>query len=283
MDEEKFLACGLCRLFGPLLLYFRTLQPKISKPASRPTSHPAERWEVLPLDPQSMHPQQPQVGEKDSSAHIYPRASSCGSGDYQDPIDLYVIRPNNVPKPPVVLYLYSFPTESDRFRDDLLCENLTRNGLAAVGFVSALTGQRYHDRPMKEWFVSELPEALGTSVHDVQMVLNYLETRGDLDMSRVGIFGQGSGGTIAILSAGVDSRIKAVDALDPWGDWPVWLAQSPRVPESERPKYLTSEFLYQSCARRPSQMAAATQEQIAAGGRNTLHSHSSRRGSKGAL
>jgi hypothetical protein len=59
----------------------------------------------------------------------------------------------------------------------------------------------------------------------------------------VGIFGQGSGATIAILSAAVDPRLKAVDAVDPWGDWPDWLAGSPLVPNSERPHYLTPAFL----------------------------------------
>jgi acetyl esterase/lipase len=73
---------------------------------------------------------------------------------------------------------------------------------------------------MNKWFVSELQEALATSTHDVQMVLNYLAKRGDLDMSRIGMFGQGSGGAIAILSAAADSRIVALDVLDPWGDWP---------------------------------------------------------------
>jgi acetyl esterase/lipase len=80
-------------------------------------------------------------------------------------------------------------------------------------------------------------------VHDVQVILDYLEARGDFDMTHVGMFGEGSGGTIAILSAAVDRRIKAVDALDPWGDWPDWLAKSPEVPENERSAYTTPEFL----------------------------------------
>ena len=96
---------------------------------------------------------------------------------------------------------------------------------------------------MKEWFVSELQESLVTSVHDMQMTLDYLDTRGDLDMNRVGMFGQRSGGTIAILSASVDPRIKAVDLIDPWADWPDWLAKSPLIPEGERPTYLTPAFL----------------------------------------
>jgi len=159
-----------------------------------------------------------------------------------DPIDLWVIRPVGVAKPPVVLFLYSYPSETDRFRDDRYCERVTKNGYAAVGFVSALTGHRYQNRPMKEWFVSELQESVVTSVHDVQMIINYLATRGDFDMNQVGMFGQGSGGTIAILAAAVDPRIKAVDALNPWADWPDWMAKSALIPENERPNYVKPEF-----------------------------------------
>jgi cephalosporin-C deacetylase-like acetyl esterase len=112
-----------------------------------------------------------------------------------------------------------------------------------VGFVSALTGHRYHDRPMKEWFVSELQEALVTSVHDVQMILDFLSTRDDLDLSKVGMFGGGSGGTIAILAAAADPRIKAIDLLDPWGDWPDWMASSSMIPADERRNYVKPEFL----------------------------------------
>ena len=86
---------------------------------------------------------------------------------------------------------------------------------------------------MKEWFVSEMPVSLTESVHDLQMVLKYLSERGDLDLDRVGIFSTGSGATIALLSSTVDSRIRAIDALQPWGDWPVWLAKSSLVPEAE--------------------------------------------------
>lgn len=160
-----------------------------------------------------------------------------------DPIHLYIIKPRGIVKPPVAIYLYSYPSEGDRFRDDEYCKRLVFNGYAAVGFVSALTGQRYHDRPMKEWFVSEMPVALTESVHDVQMVLQYLSRRGDLDLDRIGVFGTGSGATIALLTSTVDPRIKAIDALQPWGDWPMWLAKSSLIPESERPNYLKPTFL----------------------------------------
>jgi hypothetical protein len=148
-----------------------------------------------------------------------------------------------VKKPPVILYLNSFPSTNDRYYDPDYCKFVTKNGFAAVGFVSALTGDRYHDRPMKQWFVSELQESLATSVHDVQLLLNYLGQRGDLDMTRVGMVGDGSGASIAIMAAAVDLRIQVLDLVNPWGDWPDWLAKSSVVPEDERTNYLKPEFL----------------------------------------
>lgn len=160
-----------------------------------------------------------------------------------DPIDLYVIRPAGVTKPAVILYLYGYPSDTAIFKDERFQKMATADGFAAVGFVSALTGHRYHDRPMQEWFVSELQECLARTAHDIQLVLNYLESRGDLDMDRVGLFAQLSGASIGILASSADPRIKVLDALDPWGDWPGWMAASPFVPEGERADYVKPEFL----------------------------------------
>jgi hypothetical protein len=161
-----------------------------------------------------------------------------------DPIDLFIMKPAGVKKPPVILYLYSYPFDNDRYRKDDFRRFLTKSGFAAVGFVSALTGERYRSgRPMKQWFVSELRESLATSAHDVQMLLDYLETRGDFDMDHVGMFGEGSGASIAILAAASDPRIKTLDLLNPWCDWPDWMAKSTLVPENERPGLLKPEFL----------------------------------------
>jgi hypothetical protein len=159
-----------------------------------------------------------------------------------DPIDFYIILPRNVKKPPVILYLYGFPSDTDRFKDDGYCTRVVRNGAAAIGFVSALTGQRYNFRPFSHWFVSELPESLAATVHDVQMILNQLKTRQDLDLTRIGMFGQGSGGAIAILAAAADTRIQVLDLLDPWGDWPDWFAKSDAFPEDQRATYLKPDF-----------------------------------------
>jgi hypothetical protein len=162
-----------------------------------------------------------------------------------------VMKPKGVKNPPVILHLYGYPADTDPYKNEIFQTALIKDGFAAVGFVSALTGHRYHDRPMKEWFISELQECLATSAHDVQMILNYLASRGDLDMSRVGMFGQGSGASIAILTSAVDPRIKVLDVLDPWGDWPAWMVTSPFVPEDERAAYVKPEFLMKAAALEP--------------------------------
>jgi len=201
-----------------------------------------ERFSSLSLKVSNLHPDPPILGGK-AETRKFVRELLRVQWRPNDPIDLYVIRPAGAKKPPVVLYLYGFPSDTDRFKDDRYCERVIRGGAAAVGFVSAFTGQRNEHRPPKSWFVSELPEAVASTVHDVQMILNYLESRGDLDMSKVGMLGQGSGGAIAILAAAADARLKAIDLLDPWGDWPDWLATVSIVPSEERASYLKPDFL----------------------------------------
>ena len=223
----------------------RAQQTSSTKPGS-PSKLPLgniEDWSSLSLEHSELVAERPLLGERDQNDPQFVRELWQLKWRQGDPIDLYVIRPKGIAKPPAILYLYSYPSESDVFRNDAYCERITSGGFAAIGFVSALTGHRYVNRPMKEWFVSELQEALASSVHDVQLILNYLATRGDLDMERIGMFGVGSGGTITILSAAVDLRLKAIDVIDPWGDWPNWMAESSIIPEVERPNCVKPEFL----------------------------------------
>jgi hypothetical protein len=216
-----------------------------------------EDWSSIGLEKSGLIPDEVVRGEKyDLPGNNFVRELYQVAWRPSDPIDLYVVRPKGVEKPPVIIYLYSFPQDTDRFRNDHWCGMTTNGGYAAVGFVSALTGHRAEHRPPKEWFVSELQESLATSTHDVQMVLNYLATRGDLDMDRVGMFGQGSGGAIGILAAAADPRIKTLDVLTPWGDWPSWLAKSKFIPEDQRAKYVTPEFLARVAALDPVQWVA---------------------------
>jgi hypothetical protein len=205
-----------------------------------------ENWDSPILEGSHFTPQVPILGERDDvKERNFIREKFMLQWRPYDPLDLFVVMPRGVTKPPVILYLYSYPSGIDRFSDTKWCETVTEGGYAAVGFVSALTEPRIGHHAIKEWFVSELQETLSTSAHDIPMILDYLASRGDLDMDHVGMFGQGSGGSIAILASAAETRLKAIDVLAPWGDWPNWLAKSAVIPPAYRPDYLTPEFLAQ--------------------------------------
>jgi cephalosporin-C deacetylase-like acetyl esterase len=202
-----------------------------------------EDWSSLAIGTSKLEPEKPMVGSTEEEA-TFTRTLVQLQWRPGDPLDLWILLPKGVTKPPVVLYLYGYDQDTGRFKNDRWAARATTGGVAAVGFVSALTGHRFHDRPMKQWFVSELQESVGSTVHDVKFILDYLAQRGDVDMNRVGMFGEGSGGTIAILAAAADPRIKAVDTLEPWGDWPEFLAKSAVVAhDPDQADYVKPDFL----------------------------------------
>lgn len=214
--------------------------------AAAAVPRPDENFQSLPVDRNNLKLEVNIVGEIDDKPavpFVRERLHLMWRGG--DPIDVYIIRPRGVEKPPVVIYLYSYPQDTDRFKQDSWCGAVTSDGFAAVGFVSALTGHRLEMRAPKESFFNQLPEALGATTHDVQLLIDFLETRKDLDTSRLGMFGQGSGGSIAILASAVDPRIKSIDLLTPWGDWPLFIQKSAFIPSEDRLLINTPEFLAQ--------------------------------------
>jgi len=222
----------------------------IADPADQRFQGVTEIWTTPTLTGSNLRPMRPVAFVDDSHAGYTVELIQV-QWRWGDPIDLYVIKPKGIKNPPVIVNLYGYPEDTDPYKNEIFQNALVKDGFAAVGFVSALTGQRYHDRPMKEWFLSELQESLATSAHDVPMVIDYLSARGDLDMTRVGMFGQGTGASIAILASAADPRIKVLDILDPWGDWPTWMATSPFVPEEERADCVKAEFLKKAAVLEP--------------------------------
>jgi hypothetical protein len=216
---------------------------KSSSSVMKQSLPPREDWAKLPVDRAVLKPLANGVPLGKTEFPSYTRELVRFEWRHGDFVDIYVVKPRSVEKPRVVLYLYSFPADTDRFMDDGWCQRATREGMAAVGFVSAMTGVRFRNRPMKEWFISELQESMGSTAHDVQLIIDYLAARQDLSADQVAIFGQGSGASIAILAAAADPRIRVLDLLNPWGDWPDWLKTSPVVPDEERAQYLTPGFL----------------------------------------
>lgn len=216
------------------------LDPKTMRPLYETIQ---EDWSSLQIGVSKLEPLPPIVGEvveQDRFTRVTVRLQWRPG----DPIDLWIILPKGVKNPPAVLYLYGPGTNnSTRFRDPRWSARVTSGGVAAVGFEIALTGGRFRDRPMRQTMLTELQEALGSTVHDVKFILDYMDKSGQFDMNHIGMFGDAVGGAVAILAAAADPRIKAVDTLEPWGDWPDFLAKSPVIKEGEHANYLTPEFL----------------------------------------
>jgi hypothetical protein len=215
--------------------------------ADAPTSitlrHTVEDWSVLTLDKSELTMKAPNLGEVDQEK-TYTRERWQVQWRDMDPIDLYIVKPKGVEKPPVIFYLYSFEVASKRpFINDGWCQRVTADGFAAVGFVPALSEDRFQMRPMKQWYLSELQEALAETTHDVQMILNYLQQRQEFDLSRVGVFGTGSGASVGILAAVADSRIQVLDLVNPWGDWPIFVSTTQLLSPVDRKDYVTQDFL----------------------------------------
>ena len=203
-----------------------------------------EDFSSLSLKGSAFFPLPPVLGQRDEDPKLsFVRERWQMMWRPADSIDLYVCKPKGAAaKLPVILYLYTYPSDTDRFKRDDWCMAMTSEGFAAVGFLSAYTGARLDMRPPNATFFTDFQESLASTVHDVQMILDYLATRGDLDMERVVMYGQGSGGTIAILASSVDKRIQALDVLTPWGDWPNFFAQTRYVAADKRSKFLAPEF-----------------------------------------
>ena len=55
-------------------------------------------------------------------------------------------------------------------------------------------------------------------VEDTSSALQYLQTRPDVESSKIGVFGHSFGAAVAVYAAGVDSRIAACISSGGWGD-----------------------------------------------------------------
>lgn len=243
-----FLFATVAFFAAPYVL--RSQQPDVKSNASNAPvvesgdNEYTEDFTKLSLQGSRFFPLDPALGQRDDDPKLsFTRERWQLFWRPADAIDFYLCKPKGVSKPPVVLYLYSSPGTTERFKSDDWCTSTTADGVAAAGFVSAYTGHRLENRNPKITFFSEFQESLVASVHDVQLILNYLASRGDLDMTRVGMFGQGSGGAIAILASATDSRIKALDLLTPWGDWPQFFAKTRMLTPDARQNYTKPEFL----------------------------------------
>ena len=106
--------------------------PPIADPADTRFSGVKEDWTSPALNTSSLRPTQPLV----AYINDYPGYTVellQVQWRVGDPLDLYVMKPKGVQKPPVILYLYGYPEGTDRFKDEGFQNAVTKDGFAAVG------------------------------------------------------------------------------------------------------------------------------------------------------
>src|SRR3984957_12382465 len=108
---------------------------KIPSPVDPRFNEVHEDWTSPALTNNRLLPVQPLLGSIDDKPGYTVELLQV-QWRLNDPLDLYVMKPKGVKKPPVILYLYGYPSTTDIFRNDAYEDLVTKNGFAAVGFVS---------------------------------------------------------------------------------------------------------------------------------------------------
>ena len=139
-----------------------------------------------------------------------------------EPVPAYFVRPRQAPgRLPVVLYHHAHGGDYALGKDELL---LGRRELQAPPYAQALTAQGYAVLALDAWAFgerrgrseSELFKQLlwqgqvlwGVMVYDSLRALDYLATRGDVDLDRLATLGLSMGSTMAWWLAALDERVR---------------------------------------------------------------------------
>src|SRR5215475_740821 len=131
-----------------------TKQQLVPPPPPVATKPFQEDWSTPQVDRSIYAKDAPQLAERDQIPGTgFTRERYFVNWRPADPFDLYVILPKGVMKPPVILALYSYPDDTENYKNNAWCEAAVSKGYAVVGFVAAITGHRNRFRMTKEWFV----------------------------------------------------------------------------------------------------------------------------------
>lgn len=157
------------------------------------------------------------------SSWLQVEATAAG---HVEKVPMEITRPSTPGPHPVVILLHGTGGNKEGMRDWSI--ELAKRGIMAVAIDGRFHGERlrdlepglkpYHDAITKAWRAKPgdpktYPFYLDT-VWDVWRVIDYLETRDDVDPKRIGLFGISKGGIETWLAGAADERVKvAVPAI----------------------------------------------------------------------
>jgi dienelactone hydrolase len=211
---------AVCSLFGVLANAQAT-----SSAASRPLGGEASVAVMTFFAYDRTLPLSPRVADSSKTAS-YRREKIVFTGADGRRVPALLAVPTRATGPvPVVLALHAGAgSKEDWWQADsfehgsLVTERLVASGIAVVSLDAELHGERAAAsdfdsfRAMwfdKQWF-SWIRNGLILTVRDYRRVLDYLQSRKDIDTSRVAVIGYSLGGIAALQLAAVEPRIRAV-------------------------------------------------------------------------
>jgi len=144
------------------------------------------------------------------------------TGNRQSRVPGYLAFPKNAKKPcPVVLQLHGFSASKLSWWENFTygamaqtTERLLSEGYAVLALDALYHGERIQDYDygnlwsiIKKQETYKYMELVNQSVIEYRRALDYLDTRGDIDMSRIGATGPSMGGIMTFYLSAVEPRI----------------------------------------------------------------------------
>ncbi len=129
---------------------------------------------------------------------------------------------------PIIILLHGVTSSKESWWEEnssmgQLAEQLLASGYAVLTIDAEYHGERAENSPFespidlldKEWFV-HFRDMMIESVIDHRRGLDYLASRGDIDMSKIGLVGYSMGGVMTFILSAVDERINvALSCVSP--------------------------------------------------------------------
>jgi dipeptidyl aminopeptidase/acylaminoacyl peptidase len=149
-----------------------------------------------------------------------------GANDYRVPGYLAIPKAGKLPYP-CVLQIHGMTLSKEDFwesnsyhKGHLLTQALLDKGIAVFALDAQYHGERslFNDFEstavmlFKQKRINRLREMVVQTIVDYRKAIDYLETRKEIDLNRIGVIGYSLGGSMSFVLGGVDSRIKVIIA-----------------------------------------------------------------------
>jgi cephalosporin-C deacetylase-like acetyl esterase len=132
---------------------------------------------------------------------------------------------NGAPAHPCVVFMHGYG--GDKSMANMFAPSLTGGGMAVLAIDAQYHGER--KQPGKNVLTTDADNnraAFHQSIMDLRRAVDYLETRDDIDATRIGFLGVSMGSFMGAVFAGADARVKTALFIVGGGGWDEFFANS---------------------------------------------------------